>query len=263
MDLELVRLDRDHPGFRDEAYRARRNAIAALALISGTLAAQRGASGPPEHAKITPVNNLPNPYETVRNWGTLPNGRRWGSVSAIHVDADGKHIWAGDRCGTNSCAGSDVDPIVKLDPSDARYASDLLACLTNLGLSQLHSGQVKESRDTLEQALAAYQVQVDEHPELKTDEKLIEHESIGYLGMIGSRGKVGRFKKRLEAKGLLASEAARARWAAMRAPIGLDLGAETPQEIAVSIAAELIALRRRGSSTVGDWRPAKHHGESE
>jgi len=90
---------------------------AALALISGSVAAQRGASGPPEHAKITPINNLPNPYETVRNWGTLPNGRKWGSVSAIHVDADGKHIWAGDRCGTNSCAGSDVDPIVKLDPS--------------------------------------------------------------------------------------------------------------------------------------------------
>jgi len=32
MDLELVELDRDHPGFRDAAYRERRNAIAALAL---------------------------------------------------------------------------------------------------------------------------------------------------------------------------------------------------------------------------------------
>jgi sugar lactone lactonase YvrE len=79
--------------------------------------APRGASGPPEHAKVAPINNLPNPYETVRNWGTLPDGRRWGSVSAIHVDIDGKHIWAGDRCGANVCAGSTVDPIVKLDPS--------------------------------------------------------------------------------------------------------------------------------------------------
>jgi hypothetical protein len=79
--------------------------------------APRGASGPPEHAKLAPINNLPNPYETVRNWGTLPDGRRWGSVSAIHVDIDGKHIWAGDRCGANVCAGSTVDPIVKLDPS--------------------------------------------------------------------------------------------------------------------------------------------------
>jgi sugar lactone lactonase YvrE len=98
-------------------------AAAALVLISGSVAAQRGASGPPEHAKITPVNNLPNPYETVRNWGTLPSGRTWGSVSAIHVDVDGKHIWAGDRCGTNSCAGSTVDPIVKLDPSGKTVAS--------------------------------------------------------------------------------------------------------------------------------------------
>jgi sugar lactone lactonase YvrE len=98
-------------------------AAGAVALISGSVAAQRGQSGPPEHAKITPVNNLPNPYETVRNWGTLPNGRKWGSVSAIHVDADGKHIWAGDRCGTNSCAGSTVDPIVKLDPTGKVVAS--------------------------------------------------------------------------------------------------------------------------------------------
>ena len=77
----------------------------------------RGASGPPEHSKVAPINNLPNPYETVRNWGTLPDGRRWGSVSAVHVDVDGKHIWAGDRCGANACIGSTVDPIVKLDPN--------------------------------------------------------------------------------------------------------------------------------------------------
>ncbi|MCC7124792.1 MAG: hypothetical protein IT178_08075 [Acidobacteria bacterium] len=77
----------------------------------------RGASGPPEQAKVAPINNLPNPYETVRNFGTLPDGRKWGSVSAVAVDIDGKSIWAGDRCGTNSCAGSKVDPIVKLDPN--------------------------------------------------------------------------------------------------------------------------------------------------
>ena len=52
----------------------------------------------------------------MRNWGVLPDGRTWGSVSAINVDVDGIHIWAADRCGTNSCIGSNVDPIVKLDP---------------------------------------------------------------------------------------------------------------------------------------------------
>src|SRR5262249_14600358 len=70
-----------------------------------------------------------------------------------------------------------LERLVKLDPSDARYASDLLACLSNLGLSQLRAGQAKESRDTLEQALAAYQAQVDEHPELQKDDALIEHEA--------------------------------------------------------------------------------------
>ncbi|HYE84892.1 MAG TPA: peptidyl-alpha-hydroxyglycine alpha-amidating lyase family protein [Vicinamibacterales bacterium] len=83
----------------------------------------RGASAPPEHAKVAPINNLPNPYETIRNWGTLPDGRKWGSVSAIHVDTDGKHIWAGDRCGANSCVGSTVNPMVRLDPTGKVVAS--------------------------------------------------------------------------------------------------------------------------------------------
>lgn len=92
-------------------------ASALLAVIAAPAWAQRGATGPEEHAKVKPINDLPNPYETIRSWGELPDGRKWGSVSGVHVDIDGKHIWAADRCGSNSCIGSDVDPIVKLDPS--------------------------------------------------------------------------------------------------------------------------------------------------
>ena len=91
-------------------------ACASLALFPGDAWAQRGAAGPPEHANVEPVNFLPNPYVTQRDFGTLPDGRSWGSVSAVNIDIDGIHVWAGDRCGTNSCATSDVDPIVKLDP---------------------------------------------------------------------------------------------------------------------------------------------------
>jgi len=92
--------------------------LVALGSVPATAAAQggRGYSGPPEHADVEPVNARPNPYETQRSWGHLPDGRTWGSVSAVNVDIDGRHIWAGDRCGTNSCATSDVNPIVKLDP---------------------------------------------------------------------------------------------------------------------------------------------------
>jgi xanthine dehydrogenase accessory factor len=93
------------------------------------------------------------------------------------------------------------------------------------------------------------------------DQKLLEHligrEDVAYLGMIGSRGKVGRFKKRLEAKGLLEGDDGQRRWQRLRAPIGLDISAETPEEIAIAIAAELVALRRRGSAVVGDWRPLR------
>jgi xanthine dehydrogenase accessory factor len=88
-------------------------------------------------------------------------------------------------------------------------------------------------------------------------EQLITNDSLGYLGMIGSRGKVGRFRKRLEAKGLYDET----RWARLRAPIGVDIGAETPEEIAIAIAAELIAVRRLGAPHPGDWRP-RREGES-
>ena len=90
--------------------------LALVVALPAAVEAQRGASGPPEHANVEPVNHLPNPYETVRDFGTLPDGRSWGSVSAINIDIDGVNVWAGDRCGANSCAGSDVDPIVLLDP---------------------------------------------------------------------------------------------------------------------------------------------------
>lgn len=90
---------------------------AVLLAASGMVLAQapRGSAGPAAHADVTPINNLPNPYETVRNWSNPPAGRTWGSISAIHVDNDGESVWIGDRCGANSCAGSSLDPIVKLD----------------------------------------------------------------------------------------------------------------------------------------------------
>lgn len=71
-------------------------------------------------------------------------------------------------------------------------------------------------------------------------EQLIGNDELTYLGMIGSRGKVGRFYKRLSAKGLITDE----RWARLHAPIGLNIGSETPAEIAVSVVAQLVALRR-------------------
>lgn len=70
-----------------------------------------------------------------------------------------------------------------------------------------------------------------------------------YLGVISSRAKMARFRKRLEAKGVADDWVAR-----VRGPIGIDIGAETPAEIAVSVAAELVAVRR-GAPTAA-WSKA-------
>ena len=61
-----------------------------------------------------------------------------------------------------------------------------------------------------------------------------------YIGLIGSRAKVARLYDAVVAEGRIAAE----QLERIHAPIGLDIGAVTPQEIAVSIAAELIAVRR-------------------
>ncbi len=60
-----------------------------------------------------------------------------------------------------------------------------------------------------------------------------------YLGLIGSRAKVARIYDALLAEGMPAECLQR-----VHAPIGLDIGAVTPAEIAISILAELIAVTR-------------------
>jgi hypothetical protein len=64
-------------------------------------------------------NDLPNPYRTIENHFKLPEGRKWGAISAIDVDKDGRSIWIAERCGGNSaCAANPaVDPILLFDAS--------------------------------------------------------------------------------------------------------------------------------------------------
>jgi len=69
------------------------------------------------------------------------------------------------------------------------------------------------------------------------------HKPSAYIGMIGSRRKVGLVRRNL----LESGAATAAELDAVHAPIGLDIGAETVPEIATSIAAQLIAVRRQGS----------------
>src|SRR3954467_5873825 len=88
--------------------------VAALAIVP--VAAQ----------DVQPTNDAPNPYTTVKDYFKLPDGRTWGSTSAVDIDKDGKSIWVAERCGPhtptgNSCLDrttgkmSDLPSVLKFD----------------------------------------------------------------------------------------------------------------------------------------------------
>ncbi|MEU1281274.1 XdhC/CoxI family protein [Streptomyces sp. NPDC005805] len=80
---------------------------------------------------------------------------------------------------------------------------------------------------------------------------------VAYVGAMGSRRTHEDRNRRLREVGVTELELTR-----LRSPIGLDLGARTPEETAVSIAAEIVATRRGGSgvSLTGAHTPIHHDG---
>lgn len=74
------------------------------------------------------------------------------------------------------------------------------------------------------------------------DQEILEYciqQPFKYLGMIGSKTKVAAALKKLSEKGVTEEKIA-----TIHSPIGLDIGADTPAEIAVAIAAEIIAIKK-------------------
>jgi xanthine dehydrogenase accessory factor len=78
----------------------------------------------------------------------------------------------------------------------------------------------------------------------------------GYIGMIGSKRKVLTVFAKLQADGVPAASFER-----VHAPVGLDIAAESPEEIAVSVVAELIAWRRGAESVRPIMRNMRALGE--
>lgn len=64
-----------------------------------------------------------------------------------------------------------------------------------------------------------------------------------YVGMIGSRGKIAKMREEFITKGWATEE----EWQRIYSPVGLDIGSKTVEEIAVSIAAQLVMVRSRKS----------------
>jgi xanthine dehydrogenase accessory factor len=83
------------------------------------------------------------------------------------------------------------------------------------------------------------------------DESVLEwalRTDAAYIGMIGSRKKNQTVFSHLQAKGIPEKKLKE-----VHAPIGLNINAKTPEEIAMSIMAEIIKARREGDHTVKTW----------
>ncbi|MFN7210099.1 MAG: XdhC family protein [Aggregatilineales bacterium] len=96
---------------------------------------------------------------------------------------------------------------------------------------------------------------------LPVDEQLFPpllNAPVPYIGLIGSRRRWALTVKALEERGISREQIAR-----VRAPIGLELNAETPREIAVSIMAEIIMLRNGGDGKPMQWLGALQQAEAQ
>ena len=93
---------------------ARHTMVTLLLLAPGLARAQNSDQ---------PTNDAPNTYQTVKDYFKLPEGRTWGSTSAVDIDKDGKSIWVAERCGANTCLDratgqmSSQPTVLKFDPS--------------------------------------------------------------------------------------------------------------------------------------------------
>jgi xanthine dehydrogenase accessory factor len=82
-------------------------------------------------------------------------------------------------------------------------------------------------------------------PDIADQLEAVLRSPVAFVGVMGSRRHVGRYVEELRRRGFGDEELAR-----IRSPLGLDLGGRRPEEIALSIAAGLVAARHDGG---GGW----------
>jgi xanthine dehydrogenase accessory factor len=144
---------------------------------------------------------------------SLPTARMAGEVGFRVIVVDDRAAFANRERFT---AADDVVVIADFASAMSRFAVDENACVVIVTRGHRHDKAV------LAQALQS---------------------KAGYIGMIGSRRKRDTIYAALRQEGIADEDLAR-----VHCPIGLSIGAETPEEIAVSIVAQLIA-HRSGAAT--------------
>jgi xanthine dehydrogenase accessory factor len=140
----------------------------------------------------------------------------------------------GRRLGFAVSVAALADDLAPFDSADNLIAGFDLAGVPRLAEAFIVVGtQGKRDREALRAALAS---------------------PAPYVAFIGSRRKAATLSGELAAEGMDAAALAR-----LRSPAGLDLGAATPEEIALSVLAEITLVRRRGDHAV---LPAGRHADA-
>ncbi len=112
---------------------------------------------------------------------------------------------------------------------------------------EVHAGEYEEIFPRLEINSSSYLIIVTRgHRDDMRVLRLAVQSPARFIAMIGSKRKVISIVRELEKEGI-----PREKFERLTAPMGLDIGAVTPEEIAVSVVAEMIAVRRQPDSK---WR---------
>lgn len=107
------------------------------------------------------------------------------------------------------------------------------------------NGEADEALGHLDLGPGTYVVLVSRgHKQDEDALRLVVGRGAGYVGMIGSRRRTATVLQHLAEEGF-----AREALEAVNTPVGIDIGAETPEEIALSILTEIVMIRRGGSGT--------------
>jgi len=116
--------------------------------------------------------------------------------------------------------------------------------------SEVHAKDFKEAMASLSPSESSYIVIVTRgHRDDMRVLRWAVQTPARYIGMIGSKRKVIAIYRELEKEGL-----SRELFERVHAPVGLDIGAVTPEEIAVAITAEMIAVRRHSGAALPHMR---------
>ncbi|MEM2006315.1 MAG: XdhC family protein [Sulfolobales archaeon] len=122
------------------------------------------------------------------------------------------------------------------DKETERIAGDLGLSSVFVGTIEGIASRIREITKRGDQVFVVYG---DVHADYVFVKESLKTEA-STIWLLGSRRKVAEFVKKLISEGFSSEDLIRR----LRAPIGIDIGADTPEEVAISVAAELVALRR-------------------